>query len=211
MPARTSAPLLVLGVIGSLSLAGGAPIKEVSADVFVYGATAAGCVAAIAASRSGAKSVAVATPYGHVGGMTTGGIMHADGGNSTVIHGITREYFERVLGHYPRPKPQPPRPGHHGSYSYACRASRCIEQDDVPGNGTTCDSACKPLAANEWLAVSFLSKLSADSRTLTVSLPSGQKTSFIKKSEKLSTQLPKSAAQLAVGETVILLHPLSLQ
>ena len=114
-------------------------------------AQAAGCVAAIAARRSGSQSVTVATPYGHIGGMTTGGIMHADGGNSTVIHGITREYFERVMGHYPRPPPAPPH-GHGSAYSFACRAQRCIEQNDVPSNeSTTCDSACQPLAKmNGW-------------------------------------------------------------
>ena len=209
MPAPAAARLLL--VLGSLCAVGGAPSKEVTADVLVYGGSAAGCVAAIAASRSGARSVTVTTPYGHVGGMTTGGIMHADGGNSTVIHGITREYFERVLGHYPRPTPTPTRPGHRGSYSYACRASRCIEQNDVPGNKTAkakCDSACKPLAENEWLAVTFLSKLSADNRTLTVSLPAGQKTSFIKKSEKLSEQLPKSAVQVIEdGQVLKLARP----
>ena len=171
-------------------------------------AQAAGCVAAIAARRSGSQSVTVATPYGHIGGMTTGGIMHADGGNSTVIHGITREYFERVMGHYPRPPPAPPH-GHGSAYSFACRAQRCIEQNDVPSNeSTTCDSACPTLGKNEWLAVTFLSKLSADNRTLTVSLPAGQKTSYIKKSEKLSAQLPKSSVQqIKDGQVLKLARP----
>ena len=78
MAAAAVMPLL----LGSLCLAAASgPTSgeaDVSADVLVYGATAAGCVAAIAASRSGARSVKVATPYGFVGGMTTGGIMHAD-------------------------------------------------------------------------------------------------------------------------------------
>jgi len=152
--------------------------------------------------------VTVATPYGHIGGMTTGGIMHADGGNSTVIHGITREYFERVMSHYPRPPPHPPHPDH-SAYSFACRAGRCIEQDDVPGsNSTACDSACAPLGKNEWLAVTFLSKLSADNRTLTVSLPARQTTSFIKKSEKLSADLPKSSVQqIKQGQVLKLARP----
>jgi hypothetical protein len=202
---------LYLALVASAAPAEAAvpPPGTIDADVLVYGATAAGCVAAIAASRSGARRVTVATPYGHIGGMTTGGIMHADGGNSTVIHGITREYFERVMSHYPSPSPSPPHP--HGSpYSFACRAGRCIEQDDVPGNQTdpTCSGVCAPLAANEWLAVTFLSQLSADKRTLTVKLPSGQKTSFIKKSEKPAKDLPKlSARQIKDGQVLQLVRP----
>ena len=197
----------VLACSAAPGFGAGAGPDIVGGDVVVYGATAAGCVAAIAASRSGARGVVVATPYSHVGGMTTGGIMHADGGNSTVIHGITREYFERVMGHYP-PPPRP-RPGPGAAYSYACRASRCIEQDDAPGNKTsTCGSACAPLAANEWLAVAFLSKLSADNRTLTVGLPAGQQTSFIKKSEKLSAHLPESSVQrVHDGQVLTLARP----
>jgi hypothetical protein len=177
---------LSLVVAASTASAGEAPPPLgaiVNADVLVYGATAAGCVAAIAASRSGARNVAVATPYGFIGGMTTGGIMHVDGANSTVIQGITREFFERVVSRYPQHPPLPPRPA---AYSFACRAGRCIEQDDVPGSSTgdTCSSLCAPLAANEWLANTLISTLSADNRTLTVSLPVGQTHSFIKKSEK---------------------------
>eukprot|EP01043_Picozoa_sp_COSAG02_P078686 COSAG02_NODE_17840_length_976_cov_3.265678_1_plen_308_part_00 len=211
LPGVDLPPLRMFAAITALLLHSALPDtvwgdQVVSGDVVVYGATAAGCVAAIAASRSGARSVIVANPYNHVGGMTTGGLMHADGGNSTVIHGITREYFERVMSHYPAPPP--PHPAHDSSYSFACRANRCIEQNDVPGNKTTCDSACAPLAQHEWLAVTFLSKLSDDNRTLTVSLPAGQKTSFIKKSEKLAKDLPKSSVRVIKdGQVLHLARP----
>ena len=49
-----------------------------SADVVVYGASAPGCVAAIAAARTGVSSVLLASPHKHIGGMTTGGLQHAD-------------------------------------------------------------------------------------------------------------------------------------
>eukprot|EP01047_Picozoa_sp_COSAG01_P080001 COSAG01_NODE_15388_length_1344_cov_1.097992_2_plen_383_part_01 len=183
---RSMIATLSLVVAASTASAGETPPPlgaTVNADVLVYGATAAGCVAAIAASRSGARNVAVATPYGFIGGMTTGGIMHVDGANSTVIQGITREYFERVVSHYPQHPPLPPRPA---AYSFACRAGPCIEQSDAPirSTGDTCSNLCAPLAANEWLANTLISTLSADNRTLTVSLPVGQTHSFIKKSEK---------------------------
>ena len=55
--------------------------ESVEGDVVVYGATLSGCMAAISASRSGANKVVLATPYVHVGGMTTGGLQHADPGN----------------------------------------------------------------------------------------------------------------------------------
>ena len=55
--------------------------ESVDGDVVVYGATLPGCIAAISASRSGAGKVVLATPYLHVGGMTTGGLQHADPGN----------------------------------------------------------------------------------------------------------------------------------
>lgn len=74
---------------------------EHSADVVVYGATGAGCVAAIAASRSGANSVMLLSQTGHVGGMLTGGLMHTDSANDTVIQGITREFFVRTESEYP--------------------------------------------------------------------------------------------------------------
>lgn len=45
---------------------------SLNGDVVVYGGTAAGCMAAIAASRTGARRVLLATPYDHIGGMTTG-------------------------------------------------------------------------------------------------------------------------------------------
>lgn len=177
---------VLLHATGLLFLVGNSELSaadtNVSADVLVYGATAAGCVAAIAASRSGAQSVTVATPYGFVGGMTTGGIMHADGANSTVIQGVTREFFERVMSHYPQNPPPPPPTS---AYSFNCRANRCIEQEVTGGiKPDKCDRGCVPLAPNEWLANKLISKLSNGNRTLTVSLLPGQTHSFIKKSEK---------------------------
>ena len=74
--------LMVVFVIASLTAHIWATVLEsVEGDVVVYGATLSGCMAAISASRSGANKVVLATPYVHVGGMTTGGLQHADPGN----------------------------------------------------------------------------------------------------------------------------------
>ena len=145
--------------------------------MLVYGAALPGCVAAVAAARSGAGRVVLATPYLHVGGMTTGGLQHADPGNESTVAGITGEFFERVMARYPgrgpHPTPAPPsKPA-----AYACRAGRCLEVTDGKGNPTPdpqCSKACAPLAADEWLAVTFLSTLSNSNTTLTVTLPAGQ-------------------------------------
>lgn len=64
-------------------------------DVVVYGGTAAAIMAAISASREGV-SVALVAPDSHLGGMVTGGLGGTDIGNSSVIGGIAREFFERV-------------------------------------------------------------------------------------------------------------------
>jgi FAD dependent oxidoreductase len=64
-------------------------------DVLVYGATAGGLIAAVAAAREGA-TVIVLEPGQHLGGMVTGGLGATDSGNASAIGGITREYFERI-------------------------------------------------------------------------------------------------------------------
>ncbi|MEZ6192110.1 MAG: FAD-dependent oxidoreductase [Phycisphaerales bacterium] len=64
-------------------------------DVLVYGGTAGGVMAAVAAAREGA-SVVILEPGKHLGGMVSGGLSATDAGNPSAIGGITREYFERI-------------------------------------------------------------------------------------------------------------------
>jgi len=71
-------------------------------DVVVYGATASGVAAAIAASRKGMRVALVGTDK-HVGGMVSGGLSSSDKGKPEVIGGISREFFERVGKHYNEP------------------------------------------------------------------------------------------------------------
>src|SRR5688572_31999662 len=70
-----------------------------AADVVVYGGTAGGVIAAVAAAREGAKVILV-EPGNHLGGMVTGGLGATDYGNPDTVGGITREYFERIGRHY---------------------------------------------------------------------------------------------------------------
>ena len=73
----------------------------VNADIVIFGATGAGVVAAIAASRSGAANVVLLSANRYVGGMLTGGLQHTDSANDSVVQGITREFFVRVEKQYP--------------------------------------------------------------------------------------------------------------
>jgi hypothetical protein len=83
----------------ALLLAPLASAAERSADVVVYGATAAGVVAAVSAAREG-KSVLLVEPGRHAGGMVTGGLGASDTGNRAAIGGYSREFFDRVRGYY---------------------------------------------------------------------------------------------------------------
>jgi hypothetical protein len=72
-------------------------------DVVIYGATASGAVAAIAAAGEG-RSVALLDPGRHAGGMVTGGLGRTDMDRQEhVIGGLSREFFERVGKHYGQP------------------------------------------------------------------------------------------------------------
>jgi hypothetical protein len=70
--------------------------------VVVYGATAGGVMAAIAAAREGA-SVQLVEPGRHLGGMLTGGLSHTDYGDRAVIGGLALAFYERVAKAYGKP------------------------------------------------------------------------------------------------------------
>lgn len=73
-----------------------------SADVVVFGATAAGVTAAVAAATEGAKTVLVG-PDRHVGGMVSGGLGWTDVGDTRVIGGLARSFYAAVADHYGAP------------------------------------------------------------------------------------------------------------
>jgi FAD dependent oxidoreductase len=73
-----------------------------SRDVVVYGATAAGVTAAVAASEAGAETVLVG-PDSHVGGMVSGGLSRTDVGDTRALGGLARRFYELVAEHYRAP------------------------------------------------------------------------------------------------------------
>jgi FAD-dependent oxidoreductase family protein len=65
----------------------------------VYGATAAGVTAAIAGREAGAGTLLVA-PEEHIGGMVSGGLSWTDVGDTRVLGGLARRFYEAVADHY---------------------------------------------------------------------------------------------------------------
>jgi flavin-dependent dehydrogenase len=70
--------------------------------VVVYGGTASGAIAAIAAAQEGV-SVALLEPRRHIGGMVSGGLGQTDFGRQEVVGGMSRELYERIGKHYGQP------------------------------------------------------------------------------------------------------------
>ncbi len=92
-----------LAGLGGALLAGSRAIAAGgSYDVAVYGATASGVAAAVAAARQGAR-VALVEPGTHLGGMVSGGLGHTDTGRKETIGGLSLEFFKRVGRHYKQP------------------------------------------------------------------------------------------------------------
>ena len=80
----------------------GASAQPSSHDVVVYGATASGAIAAIAAALEG-SDVLLVEPGRNVGGMVTGGLSHNDYGDRTVIGGMALEFYRKVAAWYGKP------------------------------------------------------------------------------------------------------------
>ena len=73
-------------------------------DVCVYGGTAAGVVASVAARQRG-KSVLLVEPGRHLGGMTSGGLGWTDFGNKAAIGGMSLDFYRRVGRAYGKAEP----------------------------------------------------------------------------------------------------------
>ncbi len=71
------------------------------ADVVVYGGSAAGIIASVAAARED-RSVILLEPGRHLGGMVSGGLGATDFGKKPAIGGYSLEFFHRVRDHYIR-------------------------------------------------------------------------------------------------------------
>lgn len=97
--ALVSAVLLEWTASGATNASG--QLLSWKGDLVIYGATASGVMAAIAAREEGV-TVALVEPGRHVGGMVTGGLGHTDIGRPELLGGQTREFYERVGRHYGR-------------------------------------------------------------------------------------------------------------
>ena len=69
------------------------------ADVCVFGGTSGGVSAAVQVARMG-KTVILAEPGRHLGGMTSGRLSAVDIGDPRSVGGIAREYFTRLVAAY---------------------------------------------------------------------------------------------------------------
>ncbi|MFY9345764.1 MAG: FAD-dependent oxidoreductase [Planctomycetota bacterium] len=92
----------VLGGCVAACRGGPSPLGHGAVDVCVYGATAAGVVAAIECRQQG-LSVVLLDCDGWVGGMTTSGLGATDVGNAQAIGGLARSFYWRLRAHYDRP------------------------------------------------------------------------------------------------------------
>src|SRR5262245_351062 len=94
------APLIVIMcLLICLSPVAAGQSRERIVDVAVFGGTAGGVIAAVAAAREG-KSVLLLEPGKHVGGMVSGGLGATDVGNPGAIGGYSREFFDNVRRYY---------------------------------------------------------------------------------------------------------------
>ncbi|MEX0887136.1 MAG: FAD-dependent oxidoreductase [Phycisphaeraceae bacterium] len=75
--------------------------RTMELDVCVYGGTAAGVVAACAATRRG-RSAILLNPGVFLGGMTSGGLSWTDSGKKHVIGGMSRDFYRACGQHYGR-------------------------------------------------------------------------------------------------------------
>ena len=87
---------LLLPFAITLATAAAAPVYH---DVVVYGGTSGGVVAATQAAKSG-KSVVLISPTAHLGGLTSSGLGWTDLGSSSILGGLSREFYHRVYLHY---------------------------------------------------------------------------------------------------------------
>ncbi|HEY0969274.1 MAG TPA: FAD-dependent oxidoreductase [Opitutaceae bacterium] len=76
-----------------------ADAPPLTADLCIYGANAAGIMAAVQARRLG-LSVTLLEPSAEIGGLTSGGLSFTDLGNADAIGGLAREFYRRVGAHY---------------------------------------------------------------------------------------------------------------
>lgn len=100
LPARARSLPFVFALWALAACASGRPTRF-DVDVCVYGATAAGVVAALQVAAQG-QTVALLDCDDWVGGLSTSGLGATDVGNKAAIGGLSREFYRRLRRHYDR-------------------------------------------------------------------------------------------------------------
>ena len=93
----------VLVILVCLSLLTCTPTQNFKADIIIYGGTSSGVIAAVQAARMD-QSVIIVGPDKHLGGLTSGGLGWTDGGNTSAVGGLAREFYGHVYEHYENPE-----------------------------------------------------------------------------------------------------------
>jgi len=68
-------------------------------DIVVYGGTSGGITAAVQAAKMG-KKVVLVSPTAHLGGLTSSGLGWTDLGNTAILGGLSREFYQRIYTYY---------------------------------------------------------------------------------------------------------------
>ena len=74
-------------------------VPDRSWDLVIYGATVAGIMAAIQASRMGRTALLIQMGR-HFGGLTTGGLSNTDKGDESTIGGLAKTFYQDLGRHY---------------------------------------------------------------------------------------------------------------
>lgn len=97
-PSQAAAPVLPEPAIPGLRYyepSGQVNPRRVEAEVCVYGGTSGGVTAAVQAARMG-RSVVLLEFGRHLGGLSSGGLSHTDGGEEDVCGGLAREFYALI-------------------------------------------------------------------------------------------------------------------
>jgi hypothetical protein len=96
-----SHPLIMNRLLLLLTLLATASAAPGPYDVVVYGGTSGGVAAAVQAARSG-NTVVLITTRPQLGGLTSSGLGWTDLGKSSILGGVSREFYQRLYQHYQR-------------------------------------------------------------------------------------------------------------
>jgi hypothetical protein len=90
---------ICLAVLFGVCISHATAAENHQADVVVYGDASGGVTAAVQAARMG-KKVILVSQYGHLGGMTSSGLGWTDIGKTSILGGLSREFYHLVYLHY---------------------------------------------------------------------------------------------------------------